>query len=503
MTKKNKATAIIITLVLAIFVFLGGFSNDKKEILMTKYQVYLDGKAIGIINDSKELYSLINKEQSQIKDEYNVDQVYPPKGFEIESYISYNNNSSSVEDIYDHIKNNKSFTIKGYTVNIIEDSKVKYRVNILDKKIFEEAINNLIDSFVDKEKYSDYMNDKKVEIKDTGSYIENMYFKENITIKENYLSTSDKIFTNVDDLTKYLMFEDENANKEYIVKKGDTIKSIADANELNPAEFLIANPRFTSENNMLAVGESVNVALIKPKLNLVSEEYVIEDTEVKYETETKYDSSRPASYRNVERKGSNGIQRVAKRVQVINGATPEGAVIDKDNTYMIKDVVNEIVVRGNKSYNPGGGTSGVITGVPYDDGSNWAWPTNVPYVLSSPYGWRWGSFHYGQDITGTGYGSPIYSIGSGVVRAAGWGGMVGKASGMNVVIEHPNGYWSVYAHMSDIYVSEGQTVSRKQKIGAMGKSGVATGTHLHLTISIGQPYAPGSKFINPMVLWGK
>ena len=54
-----------------------------------------------------------------------------------------------------------------------------------------------------------------------------------------------------------------------------------------------------------------------------------------------------------------------------------------------------------------------------------------------------------------------------------------------------------------MYVKVGETVTRKQKIGAMGKSGVVTGTHLHLTISIGQPYASGSKFINPMTLWGR
>ena len=61
---------------------------------------------------SQNLNALINKEQSQIKDDYNVDQVYPPKGFEIESYLTYNNSISSVGDIYNQIKNSKSFTVK-------------------------------------------------------------------------------------------------------------------------------------------------------------------------------------------------------------------------------------------------------------------------------------------------------------------------------------------------------------------------------------------------------
>lgn len=506
-TKKTNTVAIIITLILAIFVFLVGFTNKKFEQLPLKYQIYLDGKSIGVINDSNELYALINKEQSAIKDQYNVDQVYPPKGFEIEKYISYDEKVNSVDEIYDQIKNSKDFTIKGYTITIStpptdnEDAKVSARINVLDKSVFEESINRLINSFIAKDKYDAYMSDSQTPIKETGSLIENIYFNENISIKEAYLSIEDKIFTDSESLTRYLMFSDENASEDYTVQKGDTIASIANAHERNTNEFLIANPKFKNENNMLAVGEVVNVALIKPLITIVVDEYIVEDTEVKYDTEIKYDSSKSSSYKKVEVEGKNGIQRVAKHVQVTNGAVSEGGVIDKDNTYMIREVVNEVITRGNKSYNPGSGEFGNF-GTYVDDGTNWAWPTNYPYILSSPYGWRWGTIHNGQDITGTGYGSPIYSVGNGVVRFAGYGGYVGGRAGLNIVIEHPNGYWSVYAHLSDVYVTEGQTVTRKQKIGAMGHSGVATGTHLHFSIVDGVPY-DGGKFFDPMQLWKK
>ena len=502
MSKKNKVKAIIITLVLAVFVFLVGFTKEDNKMLTVKYQVYLDGNAIGVISDTKELYALINKEQSEIKDEYNVDQVYPPKGFEIESYLTHDNTISSVNDIYNQIKESKSFTVKGYTATIStsanenEDAKVKFKVNVLDKKIFEDAVSNFIKILVNADKYQAYINNEQIEIKDTGSLIENIYFKENITIKENYLSIDDKIFTNSDELTKYLLFGDENATKNYTIKKGDTIQSISDDNKLNTAEFLIANPQYKKSTNILAVGDIVNVALANPKLTLVSEEYIIEDNEVKYDIDVKYDNTKPQSYKVIETKGQNGIQRVAKHVSYINGAIQEESSIDKEHTYMLKETVNEVIVRGNQSYQTN------ITGHYVDTGTNWAWPTNSPYVISSGYGWRWGAFHAGQDITGTGYGSPIYSIGNGEVISSGWGGMVGSDAGLNIVIDHKNGYYSVYAHLSDTYVKVGDQVSRKQKIGAMGKSGVATGTHLHLTISIGAPpYQPGFKFINPLELW--
>lgn len=162
-------------------------------------------------------------------------------------------------------------------------------------------------------------------------------------------------------------------------------------------------------------------------------------------------------------KRQNGIQRVAKRAEVVNGEVSEGAVIDKDHTYMVKEAVNEVIVRGRKST-----TSSASFGMPVDDGGTGMANKLSIYSLSSPFGWRSGEFHDGQDITGTGFGSPIYAIGAGVVREVGWGGMVGSDAGINIVIEHPNGYWSVYAHLSAVYVSVGDTVSRKDKIGGNG-----------------------------------
>ena len=63
---------------------------------------------------------------------------------------------------------------------------------------------------------------------------------------------------------------------------------------------------------------------------------------------------------------------------------------------------------------------------------------------------------------------------------AGWPD--GYGYGNRVVVDHGNGYTSLYAHLSNIYVSVGQTVSRGQLIGQMGSTGRSTGIHLHLEI---------------------
>ena len=78
-------------------------------------------------------------------------------------------------------------------------------------------------------------------------------------------------------------------------------------------------------------------------------------------------------------------------------------------------------------------------------------------------------------------GSPIYAASGGTVvvsRVGGWNGGYGNY----VVIDHGNGVQTLYAHMSTDNVSVGQTVSRGEQIGTVGKTGQATGYHLHYEV---------------------
>ena len=106
------------------------------------------------------------------------------------------------------------------------------------------------------------------------------------------------------------------------------------------------------------------------------------------------------------------------------------------------------------------------------------WPTAVRYV-SSPYGWRSGSFHTGTDIAGPA-GTPIYSYKSGLVTFAGW-----QTSYGNIIkVDHGNGLSTWYAHCSSFTVSAGTQVSQGQVIAKMGSTGWSTGNHLHFEVRI-------------------
>jgi murein DD-endopeptidase MepM/ murein hydrolase activator NlpD len=112
------------------------------------------------------------------------------------------------------------------------------------------------------------------------------------------------------------------------------------------------------------------------------------------------------------------------------------------------------------------------------------WPS--PGYISSGYGPRWGSFHYGLDIAAV-TGTPIVAIASGVVTSAGWR----SGYGYMVRIDHKNGWESVYAHASKLFVKSGQEVASGQRIASVGQTGNATGPHVHLeTIFNGEHQNP-------------
>lgn len=112
-------------------------------------------------------------------------------------------------------------------------------------------------------------------------------------------------------------------------------------------------------------------------------------------------------------------------------------------------------------------------------GGTFAWPTPGYYRITSPYGPRWGKLHKGIDI-GAPTGVTIVAANSGVVTTASWQGSYGNC----IMIDHGGGYLTVYAHMSSMSVSSGQSVSRGQKIGAVGSTGRSTGPHLHFEVRV-------------------
>ena len=119
--------------------------------------------------------------------------------------------------------------------------------------------------------------------------------------------------------------------------------------------------------------------------------------------------------------------------------------------------------------------------------SGFVWPLPCSQRVTSRFGNRSDPFtgetryHSGLDIDGFGNdGAPVVAAASGEVITASYDGSYGNY----VIIDH-GGTSTVYAHMSGLAVSVGQTVSQGQTIGYVGSTGRATGTHLHFEVYVG------------------
>lgn len=481
--------------------------NNNSQIPQEGYRVYLEGKSIGLIKSKDELNEYINVQQEKIKEKYHVDTVYIPNNIDIVKEITYEDKFDNISNIYNMMNTISPFTIKGYQVTIDrtdsteyknddneEDTKPKIiKLNIINKDLFNKAIEEVVLSFVDQEQYNSFKDKTITELTSTGELIENIYIEDNITIKETNIPVNEVIYMDSSEITQYLIFGTNTASKKYKVKDGDSIEKIAENNKMSVNELVIANTDLSSEKSLIYIGQELAVGGVDPLVTTIVEKHIVEDRVVKYKTIYQYDNHMYQGQSKVKQEGSNGKTRVTQKVKMMNGEIINAYIVSSEE---LKPVVNRVVVKGGKQ-------------TPRGDGE-WSWPTNFPYTITSRYGYRWGKLHAGIDIYVGGRGSPIYAARAGVVTDISSNG----ASGFYVTIKHDNGYYTRYAHMQNTagndslrgtssatkYISVGQRVSAHQVIGEIGSSGGSTGPHCHFEIWNGPPWGGGQTF-NPLLFY--
>ena len=135
------------------------------------------------------------------------------------------------------------------------------------------------------------------------------------------------------------------------------------------------------------------------------------------------------------------------------------------------------VTRENAAYARvlGAGACDPVTGGAVGFGT-FVWPANKHYLSGFDYSPE--SNHWGLDIAGNG-GEGAYATDAGVIVYAGWNDY---GYGNMVMVDHGNGFQSLYAHLSEIYVGCGQSVGQGDAIGAIGSTGRSSGAHLHFEI---------------------
>lgn len=230
----------------------------------------------------------------------------------------------------------------------------------------------------------------------------------------------------------------------YVVQSGDTIFGIAAQYGLAPETIMWANGRFVEDNpDLLRVGQELVILPVDGVYHQVGGGDTVEKIAAAYKVE-------PAAIINYP----------------INGLDASNPQITAGQWLIVPGGTKPYVPRTVVAY------SGPIPEDASKGSGVFGWPTAGQ--ITQGYWDR----HRALDI-GAWNGAPVVAADSGYVVAAGWDD---SGYGRIVVIDHGNGFQSLYAHMQVYYVEVGDSVAKGESIGEVGTTGNSSGPHLHFEI---------------------
>ncbi len=243
----------------------------------------------------------------------------------------------------------------------------------------------------------------------------------------------------------------------YIVREGDCVSCIAQKFNITTKKIYELNAWI--EDDFLDVGDELDLTILQPTLSVRTVEKVWDNEEIEHDTNFTKDPTMLAGQTKITKPGRNGLKRVAFQLTRVNGEVIGEEFVDE---LIIEEPVAAEAIKGTK----------VILG---EGTGKFAWPV-VSARITSSYGKRWGTTHRGVDLISS--NKSILAADNGKVIFA------GKKNGYGnvIIIDHNNGYETLYGHLSKISVKKGAIVEKGQKIGVMGSTGRSTGVHLHFEV---------------------
>ncbi len=316
------------------------------------------------------------------------------------------------------------------------------------------------------------LDEYREQYREEGDTESKLQFKQNVSLVDGVYPTSSIMATSE---FKNLINSEIEGEKYHVVAAGESPSLIADMYDLYYQELEAMNPRL-KENSTVRVGDELIVSKSVSYLNVTSTRREVYNEDIPYPTNKTKSDKYYTTYSKVTKAGVPGEQRVTALVTYEDGVAVARQVLA---TEVLKEpVAREMTVGTKNPIYSVGNASGTSKG--------FIWPTIGGHVSCPIWGYKG---HTGVDIAGCGYGSNIYASAAGTVVKVKWGN---TGYGYHVIINHGDGIQTLYAHMSNIYVKNGQYVNQGDIIGAMGSTGNSTGTHLHFEIRI------NGQYVNPL-----
>lgn len=446
--------AVMFTLVIGIL--LGGLlkANQNQEIQLEArsgiatraFKIILDDKELGIVRDKDAVKATIEKIQKELSDEYDA-KIVIKEVIKFKTIQAENSELALMSEIEDSIRNNMTFSLLAYAIEINGDVLGTLKSKFLAEQIIEYV----------KKPYTNRM-------LENGSKIEDVKILEDVKIVEKEMPIND-----IEEFDKVLKIIQKGTDEEktHVVEKGESFWSIAQKYNITVDELEQANP--DKKPKRLQPNDELSLIVPKPYLTVVTHEEANYVENVKYDTKYEYSSKLYKDETRTQRNGTYGKKEVVAKVEKHNGVEVAKEIISET---LVSDPKSKIVLKGTKEIPPTIGKGTFIR------------PTKGR--LTSAFGSRWGKFHYGVDLASR-TGTPIKAADGGIVTFAGWKGTYG----LMVEIDHGGGFKTRYAHCSKIYVKQGQKVYQDKTVAAVGNTGRSTGPHVHFEVlKYGKPQNP-------------
>ncbi len=247
----------------------------------------------------------------------------------------------------------------------------------------------------------------------------------------------------------------------YTARQGDTLESAAKALGIT-VEDLVSQNQITKGTQELTEGQILKNTETSKTLSVKTVGIETFSETVPYETKYEESSKYFEGDEIVSVAGQEGKNAVTARITRIDGQQVEREDLE---VKVITPVVDRVIIKGTSPRPPTVGSGRFIR--------------PVPYSIHDGFGTRWGRMHEGVDMfDGNCYGAPIVAADGGTVVVAGWY----QGYGLAVIIDHQNGFKTLYGHASALMVSVGDQVYQGQHIANIGNTGRSYGAHLHFEI---------------------
>jgi len=236
------------------------------------------------------------------------------------------------------------------------------------------------------------------------------------------------------------------AIEQYTVKAGDTVLAIAARFGLQPETVMWANTAIEQNPDRLAIGDQLNILPFDGVLHVVKPGDTLSGLAAKYKT----DVQKIVDYAPNNLADATAALVIGSQIVAPGGSKP-----------FIAPPINAPLQRAEAPADAAVGSG------------SFSWPTSGNVTQQF-----WGG-HRAIDV-GSWVGAPVKSADSGYVVEAGggWNGGYGN----HVLVDHGNGFTTLYAHLNSIFVRPGESISRGQQVGTVGNTGNSTGPHLHFEI---------------------